>query len=317
MILALRRGSRSPRIGALAGRACVRDSVYGTGGIGLSPSTGLGNDQFVNVSLAGLRPLQVVFFRQCTAQPDQRRLRDCTAHLHRHGFTDGNGAGQLYEHVAEGDVAASERRALPLRRSRRRARSACSPSASLGVRHAEAAAFAPTPDGCPAPSGAAIAGGGADEANHAIYEWGVHVCEPPPVLGVNYIPANSQDGLENFVNGLNDFAVTGLPVHAPTELTAADRGRARPSTYAPITTSGAGARLQDLRPGPGTRIAGRPGHRPEADAAAGGEIFTGQISNWHADPEINALNPGHVFRPRCARWCAATTRPRTSSSRPG
>ena len=28
---------------------------------------------------------------------------------------------------------------------------------------------------------------------------------------MNYISANDQDGRENFINGLNDFAVTGDP----------------------------------------------------------------------------------------------------------
>ena len=81
----------------------MRDSVYGKGGIGLSPSTGLGNDQFVRVRWQHFVPFQVVFFRQCTAHP-RSVTKDCTAIYSDPGFTNGKGTGQLYEHVTEGDV---------------------------------------------------------------------------------------------------------------------------------------------------------------------------------------------------------------------
>ena len=121
------------------------------------------------------------------------------------------------------------------------------------------------------------------------------MCGPPAKLGVNYIPANSEDGRSNFVNGLNDFAVTATPF-TDDQKKALDKA-GRTFQYAPLTTSGLvlaykvfdqdaahaepGAQVTDLKLTP----------------ALAARIFTGQLTNWHVDPEINALNPGHVFPP--------------------
>ena len=278
---------------ALAGRTSVRDSVYGKGGIALKPSTGLGNDQFIRVRWQHFAPFQVVFFRQCTAHP-KSVTKDCTAIYSDPGFTNGKGTGQLYEHVAEGDVRSGSGRKFQCDNS-----TPCSlgvfTSASLGSGKLKPLHFAPTPDGCPTPSGAAIAGGGANQANKAMFDWGVQVCQPPARLGVNYIPANSQDGLENFVKGLNDFAVTGLPFTADqqTALTAAGKI----VKYAPITTSGLVVAYKIFNQDPEHGSPGSQVSNLRLTPQLVAKIFTGQISNWHADAEINALNPGHVFPP--------------------
>ncbi|MFI5049808.1 MAG: substrate-binding domain-containing protein, partial [Gaiellales bacterium] len=128
-----------------------------------------------------------------------------------------------------------------------------------------------------------------------VYQWEIAMCGPPAKLGVNYIPANSEDGRSNFVNGLNDFAVTATPF-TDDQKTALDKA-GRTFQYAPLTTSGLvlaykvfdqdaahaepGAQVTDLKLTP--ELAAR--------------IFTGQLTNWHVDSEINALNPGHVFPP--------------------
>ncbi len=259
----------------------------------VAPATGLGNGQFVKVSWSGVTPLQVVFFRQCTLHPTSV-LRDCTSIYTDVGFTDGTGSGLLYEHVTVGDVKASGPGTF-----RCDINHPCSfglfTDASLASGVFTSLAFAPTPDGCPRPSGAAISGGGADESNLAIYQWELNTCKAPSLLGVNYIPANSLDGMANFVSGLNDFAVTSLPFSS--DQVAQLKHAGRTFTYAPLTTSGLvlaykvfdqdaahsepGAQVTDLK------------LTPELVT----RIFTGQLTNWHVDSEINALNPGHVFPP--------------------
>lgn len=279
---------------ALAGHASVRDHVYGKHHVlQAHPRTGLGDNQFIKLTWTGFGPNQVVFFRQCTAHP-KNVDRDCTAIYSDPGFTGGDGKGVLYEHVSEGDVRSNSGRTFRCDNT-----TACSigvfTAGSLGSGVLQRIAFAPTPDGCPKPVGAAIAGGGADQANHAAFNWGVQLCQPPARLGVNYIPANSQDGLENFVKGLNDFAVTGLPFSddQKTELAGANRTY----QYAPLTASGLVLAYKIFNQDP---LHGAPGSqvtdlRLTPQLAA--KIFTGQITNWHVDAEINELNPGHVFPP--------------------
>ena len=184
-------------------------AVAASPSVTVTPSTGLGDQQFVDISWSGFNPLQVVFFRQCTASPTSVTTQ-CSALYNDYGYTDATGAGGMFEDVTEGNV-----------RSASGAHFTCDDQTpcSLGVFTGATLAsgtlipisFAPTPDGCPPAKGAAIAGGGADAANRALYGWTVNVCGPPKSLGVNYISANDQDGRDNFINGLNDFAVTGDP----------------------------------------------------------------------------------------------------------
>lgn len=281
--------------GLVAGALLVSGSpaVAASPSVTVTPSTGLGDQQFVNVSWTGFAPLQVVFFRQCTATPTDVNTQ-CTALFNDYGYTDANGMGNMFEPVSEGNI-----------RSASGAHFTCDDqtACTLGVFTKGTLSsgtlvpisFAPTPDGCPVAKGAAIAGGGADAANRAVYGWTVNVCSPPKSLGVNYISANDQDGRENFLSGLNDFAVTGNPFSAD-ELKQA-KAKGKTFAYAPITSSGLvlaykifdqnaaasepGAEVTDLK------------LTPQLVA----EIFTGQIQNWHADADINALNPGHVFPP--------------------
>jgi ABC-type phosphate transport system substrate-binding protein len=247
----------------------------------------------VKVSWKHFGTLQVVFFRQCTAHPT-KLARDCTALYPDPGFTNTAGAGSLFEHVTEGDV-----------RSQSGASFQCTSDTpcSFGVFTGAALSsgkliklqFAPTPDGCPAPHGAAIAGGGADQANRAMFNWGVQACQPPLQLGVNYIPANSQDGLENFVHGLNDFAVTGVPFSDDelAQLSAAGKS----FQYAPITASGLVLAYKVFNQDPAHSEPGAQVSDLKLTPQLVAKIFTGQITNWQSDPEITELNPGHVFPP--------------------
>ena len=177
--------------------------------------------------------------------------------------------------------------------------------------------FAPTPDACPTPAGAAISAAAPTRPTTRCTSGRSRCAQPPAKLGVNYIPANSEDGRSNFVNGLNDFAVTGHAVHRD-QKTALDKA-GRTFQYAPLTTSGLvlaykvfdqdaahaepGAQVTDLKLTP----------------AAGGQASSPARSpTGTSTRRSTSSTPGHVFPPLGARrWSAATTPPPTSSSRPG
>ena len=153
--------------------------------------------------------------------------------------------------------------------------------------------FAPTADACPAPVGAAIAGGGADQANHAIYDWGLQLCQKPHLQSVTYIPANSQDGRENYINGLNDFAVTAVPFTDAEQSELAKKHRE--VKYAPVTSSGLVLAYKIFSQGNGAPGAQVTDLRLTPQLAA--QIFTGQLTNWQTSTDMTALNPGDRFPP--------------------
>jgi len=278
---------------AIAGRHGVRDSVYNSGTATVHPSSGLGDNQFIKISLSHYAPAQVVFFRQCTAHP-KSVSRDCTAIYADPGFTNSHGSGTIYEHVAEGDVRSDSGSKFTCD-----VNSACTfgvfTGASLRSGVLRPIHFGPTPAGCPSPKGAALSGGGSNEANHAMFGWGVQVCQPPARLGVNYIPANSEDGMDNFVKGLNDFAVTGRPL--TTDQQSALQAAGKSVAYAPLTASGLVIAYKIFNQDPAHAAPGAQITNLKLTPTIVAKIFTGQITNWHSDPEIGALNPGDVFPP--------------------
>jgi phosphate transport system substrate-binding protein len=279
---------------ALAGTRTVRDSVYGKHAFSLHPSSGLGDGQFVRIAWKGYAPNQAVFFRQCTARPRNVNT-DCTALYSDPGFSGGDGSGLLYEHVSGGKVLAQDTHHHFVCDVKRACTLGVFTGASLHSGLLHKITFGETPSGCPQPSGTAIAGGGANQANHAMFNWSVQLCQPPNKLGVTYIPANSEDGLANFANGLSDFAVTGQPLTADEQKTLKAAGTT--VAYAPLTTSSLvlAYKVFDQNPAqaaPGSQVTDLK-LTPELVA----QIFTGQITNWHIDAELNDLNPGHVFPP--------------------
>ena len=84
--------------------------------------------------------------------------------------------------------------------------------------------------------GAAIAGGGPTRPTSDL-RLGLTLCQPPHPHERQLHPRElDQDGRENFINGLNDFAVTGDPVHRmPSRSSSAPRHRT--FEYAPVTSS--------------------------------------------------------------------------------
>ncbi len=268
----------------------VRASVYHLG-VSVRPGAGLGDGQFVRVTWQGLGANHAVFFRQCTAHP-KNTGRDCTALYTDTGFTGSNGTGVQYEPVHSGAI-----------RSQSGGHFVCSVTTpcTLGVFTGSTlqtgrlvtVRFAPTADACPAPVGAAIAGGGADQANHAIYDWGLQLCQKPHLQSVTYIPANSQDGRENYINGLNDFAVTAVPFTDAEQSELAKKHRE--VKYAPVTSSGLVLAYKIFSQGNGAPGAQVTDLRLTPQLAA--QIFTGQLTNWQTSTDMTALNPGDRFPP--------------------
>ncbi len=278
---------------ALAGRSTIRDNIYGRLKVSVTPDTQLQNSQFVKISWRGLPSNRVVFFRQCTAHP-HRVARDCTAIYPDVGFTNSGGQGVLYEPVTEGTVLSQSHSHFNCDHV-----TPCTlgvfTSGKLNSGKRVPIEFGPTPDGCPAPTGAAIVGGGGDEAGQLMYTWGVTLCQPPHLTSVNYIPANSIDGRTNFINGLSDFAVTGTPFSASQR--AQLQRKHRTFAYAPIAASGLvlAYKIFDQDPAqaePGSQITNL-----KLTPSLVAQIFTGSIPNWEVNAQIRALNPHHIFPP--------------------
>jgi len=288
----------------VAGTLLCAGAIAGAGGsvthaqaagitVTVAPNTGLGPDQYVKVAWTGEASQQVVFFRQCTAAPTNVDT-DCTKIYTDIGFSDTSGSGSLYEPVTQGAVHNGAGSTFPCDVTH-----ACTigvfTDATLTSGVFATVRFAPTPNDCPTPVGAPLSGGGADEGNFALYHWGLAMCQAPLRRNVSYIPANSEDGLQNFVNGLNDFAVTGMPVPAATLSLLKQKGRT--FDYAPLTASGLvlAYKIFDQNVAfsePGAQVTNLK-LTPQLVA----QIFTGQITNWQSSSAINALNPGNVFPP--------------------
>ena len=268
----------------------VRASVYHLG-VSVRPGADLGDGQFVRVTWHGLGPQHPVFFRQCTAAP-RNTARDCTALYSDTGFTGSNGTGVQYEPVHSGSIRSQGGRKFECTRS-----TPCTlgvftgaglNSGRLAVLH-----FAATPDACPAPVGDPIAGGGADQANHAIYRWDLSLCQEPYLHNVTYIPANSQDGRENYIHGLNDFAVTAAPFSAAEQKQLNAKGKS--ISYAPVTSSGLVLAYKIFSQGNGSPGSQVTDLRLTPEIAA--RVFTGQLTNWQTDAAVTELNPNDRFPP--------------------
>ncbi|MEJ7583540.1 MAG: hypothetical protein WKF43_05485 [Acidimicrobiales bacterium] len=161
--------------------------------------------------------------------------------------------------------------------------------------------FATSPADCPSVDTPDVTTAGEASTAHALYAWSARVCTGDDGLALDYTESSSPDGRENFLAGLIDAGITSMP---PT--TAEIQGSDRKFTYAPVDVSGVvvafnasdvvtGQRITEMNLSPrlvAIIIAGHPG--------PGGELF--------ADPEFQALNPGHT-------WPSTTYQPLLRSER--
>ncbi|MGN6377648.1 MAG: PstS family phosphate ABC transporter substrate-binding protein [Gaiellales bacterium] len=278
---------------AVAGRLTVRDAVYGGHTMSVAPRAGLGDNQFVRIRWSGFVAGAPVFFRQCTAHPTNV-ARDCTALYSDTGFTNSDGSGELYEQVFRGSVRSQSGKHFTCD-----AKTPCSigvfANASLTAGSRTTISFGPSQSSCPQSTGTPIGGDGADEAGFAFFHWGLVTCKPPLRLNVSYIPANSEDGGENFAHGFSQFAVTGMPLSSVAQSQLRHRHVA--FRYAPVTASGLVLAYKIFDQNQAQAAPGAQVTNLKLTPALVAQIFTGQLTNWQTDPTVTALNPGHKFPP--------------------
>ena len=260
--------------------------------VSITPTSDLGQNQFVKIDWSGYSPGQAVGFRQCIAHPVSVAT-DCTAFYSDLGYTDSAGGGTLYERTFEGDVTSQSGGTFTCDADNPCTFGVFTDGTLKGI--LTPITFAPTPSSCPDPTGTPISGSGSDEANQAIYNWTLQMCQPPLQQGIGYLSQNSIDGQENFIRGLSDFAVTSIPFSAQ-EKTELNTNR-QTYSYAPVTASGLVLAYKvfdydavDAQRGPQvTNLKLTPG--------LVAQIFTGQLANWQKSSALNALNPGNHFPP--------------------
>jgi ABC-type phosphate transport system substrate-binding protein len=256
-----------------------------------TPSTGLGNGQFVKITWSGFAPYALAYFRQCIATPVDISV-DCTAKYQVSPPSSADGTGTIYLPVFRGTIQ-SETAGTTFE---------CTVDApcvmavlgnptDLSTAGYGTLDFAASADACPDEGDATVLGGGASAPGTAMERWAGTVCQPPQSLPVAYSMSDSPNGRLQFAAGNYDFAATStpFPLDEQKQLYKDGKGYA----YAPVTSSGLvlayrmfergtlgdqGPQIFDLRLTP-------------SDVA---RIFTGQVQNWGQDKHINAINPAHA-----------------------
>jgi len=281
----------------LAGLAGVSATAAPSPALSVSPPANLVDGQFVRLKFTGFPPFSGVVFAQCTAAPLSFGA-DCTAvSTVNSGITGPGGGGFTYSQVFAGSdpLLASSDRSHSITCD---ATHACTLAAftaaddpeTCGCNGLPSATFAPltfarSPDACPTPGPTSVLGSGASSAYRAMFGWESSVCTSPSNLSVGFAVHNSVNGVADFENGLTDFGVVGPLKTAPPPTSLTYR-------YAPITMSALvlAYRIYDRRGPQITHLV----LSPHIIA----QMFTGQIPNWNADPDIQALNPGVQFPTR-------------------
>jgi phosphate transport system substrate-binding protein len=273
----------------------------------VDPATELGDQQFVKATWSGFTKKGLVYFRECTQSPAQIAT-DCTPTYTQTGLSDKTGAGALYLEVHAGDVYAAGADPgqpcgesnpcfpcdyqTPCQLAAFEDPSTLPPMASAEIQ------FALSPDACPPPSGSIVTGSGSSAAFRAMTKWETAECVDPTNLAVNYTLGSSVDGQTNFISGLSDFGVSGIPFNDDQLSQLKDAKKT--FAYAPLSTSGTVLAYQIYQQDPKSFSAGAQITDLKLTPDLVAKVFTGQIINWHQDQEINDLNPSHkgLFPPQ-------------------
>ncbi len=260
----------------------------------VAPSTGLNGSQIVNLSWSGFAANGVVYVEQCAS--DATSLAKCVAPAGdpTQLLSDGTGSGVVRYALDEGDLTAfscddTHQCSLDLM--------VAPPDLNSGP-HVQLD-FAPSPGPCPNSTALPVSGEGASPAAYTMYSWQAAGCKTAQHLNVTYTNTNSFDGMEHMIDGLANFAVSGvqMPADEQHQLAKNHRGFA----YAPLTLTGLAI---------GYNIVDQNGNQishlvltPQIMA----EIATNQLSSFYcppkasdsacintygSDPQIRALNPG-------------------------
>ena len=262
-----------------------------------TPNTGLVDYQVVNVAWSGYPGGSPVWFFTCKSSATSVAEGCATAPsdpLESTTGTDGTG-------VVRYQVRATSFGSFQCDSSHACYIAVLQNNTDLGSGAHASIAFAKPPTKCPGSKGPIVLGEGESASAFQMYQWENSACKLPSRPNVSYTADNSYDGIAHFVNGLAQFAGSGVPPSSDdqTELTKQHR------TYVvtPITSSALVLAYN---------IVDTSGHQvtslnltPQIVAAiANGSLSTFSCpDSWSdnkcrqngGDPDIRKLNPGISF----------------------
>ncbi|HTG46299.1 MAG TPA: substrate-binding domain-containing protein [Actinomycetota bacterium] len=280
--------------------------------VSISPRAGLldftGDGQYVTVSWRGFPRDSVLYLRECVrgatdplsqcAQPGfTSTCGDACPGIQTLGLVDKTGAGSAVAQVAIGLINVKPNLdAIAGKTITCDFQNACSlfigttPS-NLATMTEVPISFATPPLACPTDGSPLTAEGGSAGFRVVEFAWSVKVCAAPLNLSLDYTLQPAGTALDDYIQGgLSDvdLAVVPQPMDAPQ--TAALSAAGGSVGYAPIAASGLvfAYRVFDQTSGHQvTTLTLTP------DLLA--KIFTGQVTQWYLDKEIEKLNPTVAF----------------------
>jgi ABC-type phosphate transport system substrate-binding protein len=293
--------SLSPSAVALGGGG-PNAGATGKPSLTVDPPTGLVDGQVVTASWTDVAPGSYVYLQECDAHPS--KPSDCGQNGTSHGqpwITDGipvddTGKGSATYLITGGAINTKPNGDPTGSTFYCDNQHACSiimlvddGAGSVKQQGIAKLTFAKPATACPVnSSGQYLVGSGGSAAALLMSRWEATVCQPPLNQFVQYLPSNSVQGLDDFSKGNVAFAVSGIPMSSAQR--AALIGQGRSFTYAPVVTDPVvfAYNLYDKRTQTQVRDLRL---TPELLA----RMFNGQLTGWTEDPQVQALNPTHVF----------------------
>lgn len=148
--------------------------------------------------------------------------------------------------------------------------------------------FAPSQADCPNITDFDVRADGSATSASLFYDWAAKLCNGDNSIVVDYTENSSSTGRENFLNGLTDFAVSGLPA-TEEELTA--HPEYRDFSYVPLVASATVIAYNFLDPFTGQQLDGLV-LSPRLVARI---ITNSSLETFFLDRELQRMNPGMRF----------------------
>ncbi len=268
----------------------------------VSPGTALSNE-VVTVSWSGFTPtlpngLYGVLIVQCKGSPTT--LADCYTVDPYPAIENGTRAASSTATDGTGSVRIEIRPSSNLPTLNCSATNPCSvmvyendgqaiPLGSLPInRVVVPISFAPSQADCPNIIDFDVRADGSATSASLFYDWAAKLCNGDNSIVVDYTENSSTTGRENFLNGLTDFAVSGLPA-TEEELTA--HPEYRDFSYVPLVASATVIAYNFLDPFTGQQLDGLV-LSPRLVARI---ITNSSLETFFLDRELQVLNPGMRF----------------------
>jgi phosphate transport system substrate-binding protein len=304
------RGRRLSRTGLASGALLVISCLFGSvpagasanGAFSVSPANGLRQGQVVIASWSGLPQGATVYLDECKIRAIT--LKQCGQYTYPFPGSwltpgvpvDASGSGQTIYQVASGLLNVNSAGGRTKLSYRCDSDNPCAidelvdftGSGNITFAHEAKITFAPPLGSCPAnPTGQFLVGSGSSSMDPALQTWISTLCKPPLSQFVQYLPSNSVQGMDQFTQGQVTYAMTGMPLLPKEHASLLQNGRS--FAYAPVAVDpvvfayqlwdqNTQSQVRDLKLTPAL-LAG---------------IFNGTVKSW-ANPDIQALNPGHEF----------------------